>query len=170
SGSVVAEKCAWTRAGAIVVIAVCGFGGPAIAPLTRDGCRELTYAFDRRTPDTTSPPLPGTRDYRSLADPRCTAKPAPRVPAAPSRLDPREPGVHPPRALPYDPHVHAAGHGGPLVRIVLANGGAPAADCDVFASTRRARPFRALLAAHLQPQDRLRPAPTDAQRACPASR
>ncbi|OMY95642.1 phosphocholine-specific phospholipase C [Burkholderia pseudomallei] len=125
-----------------------GIDEPNITPWRRAVCGDLTSAFDFRTPDATLPPLPDTSGYRSIADQLCSTKPAPAVPAAPSTVDPQEPGVRPARALPYELHVNAEVHGGARLRIEFANRGEQGAHFYVYASNRSDGPWRYTVGAH----------------------
>ncbi|ARK75696.1 phosphocholine-specific phospholipase C [Burkholderia pseudomallei] len=125
-----------------------GIDEPNITPWRRAVCGDLTSAFDFRTPDATLPPLPDTSGYRSIADQLCSTKPAPAVPAAPSPVDPQEPGVRPARALPYELHVNAEVHGGARLRIEFANRGEQGAHFYVYASNRSDGPWRYTVGAH----------------------
>lgn len=125
-----------------------GIDEPNITPWRRAVCCDLTSAFDFRTPDATLPPLPDTSGYRSIADQLCSTKPAPAVPAAPSPVDPQEPGVRPARALPYELHVNAEVHGGARLRIEFANRGEQGAHFYVYASNRSDGPWRYTVGAH----------------------
>ncbi|WP_019256272.1 phospholipase domain-containing protein, partial [Burkholderia thailandensis] len=125
-----------------------GVDEPNITPWRRAVCGDLTSAFDFRTPDATLPPLPDTSNYRSIADQLCSTKPAPSVPAAPSPVDPQEPGVRPARALPYELHVNATVHGGARLRIEFANRGEQGAHFYVYASNRSDGPWRYTVGAH----------------------
>ncbi|CAJ2788270.1 phosphocholine-specific phospholipase C [Burkholderia pseudomallei] len=125
-----------------------GIDEPNITPWRRAVCGDLTSAFDFRTPDATLPPLPDTSGYRSIADQLCSTKPAPAVPAAPSPVDPQEPGVRPARALPYELHVNAEVHGGARLRIEFANRDEQGAHFYVYASNRSDGPWRYTVGAH----------------------
>ncbi|AOK28089.1 MULTISPECIES: phosphocholine-specific phospholipase C [Burkholderia] len=125
-----------------------GINEPNITPWRRTVCGDLTSAFDFRTPDATLPPLPDTSNYRSIADQLCSTKPAPSVPAAPSPVDPQEPGVRPARALPYELHVNARVRGGTTLRIEFANRGKQGAHFYVYATNRGDGPWRYTVGAH----------------------
>ncbi|KWZ44384.1 phospholipase C, phosphocholine-specific [Burkholderia savannae] len=138
-----------------------GIDEPNITPWRRAVCGDLTSAFDFRTPDATLPPLPDTSNYRSIADRLCSTKPAPTVPAAPSPVDPQEPGVRPARALPYELHVNASVQGGARLRIEFANRGEQGAHFYVYAANRSDGPWRYTVGAHGSLHDEFDLAATD---------
>ncbi|RKP49323.1 phosphocholine-specific phospholipase C [Trinickia fusca] len=120
-----------------------GIHEPNITPWRRAVSGDLTSAFDFRSPDASMPALPDTSNYKTIADNQCATLPTPSVPAAPSAIDPQEPGVRRSRALPYELHVHAHVDAAPARLIVdFVNTGEQGAHFHVYATDRTDGPWR----------------------------
>ena len=120
-----------------------GVKEPNITPWRRAVCRDLTSAFDFRTPGESVPPLPDTSQYMSMADAQCASQPAPTVPTTPGSIDPQEPGVRFARALPYELAVHGdVSARDNRLTLQFANTGKVGAHFYVYAPNRGDGPWR----------------------------